>query len=303
MKIAPTKIAAGKMQAPRPAGKTRRGGGVSQGGRRGQYTEGLHPRDEHGHWIVTSGGYRRLRAGSNQKRAKLAGSIRRARGRLKTNAEHTSLTLRLRAMRAKRHGQPAPAGSHRPRPTIDQVRRQVADRAEKRIATAIGGKRLKDYEAMDVHVAKAGGVGKHVIEVKSMQFGSAPSLSVHPHAFVRKIDYARKNKDDTFHTVLMDLRGTAEGGAHAAKYSGHDMYYRRTSGPFSISKMYKVKDMSELKRLIESPPNKLPKAARGVFPTGPKLAAIREQAAKDRDYNNQRSKERKANLGAAAYGK
>jgi hypothetical protein len=136
-----------------------------------------------------------------------------------------------------------------------------------------------------------------------MQFGAKSALSVHPNAFVRKIDHARKNKDDTFHTVLLDLRATAEGGAHAAKYSGHQIYYKRTSGPFAVSKMYKAKDMDEVKRLIETPTNRLPKPARAVFPSGPKLAALREQASKDREYNNARSKEYKAKKGAAAYGR
>jgi hypothetical protein len=279
------------------------GSGYAARAQKALYDETQHPRDAHGHWIVTNGGYRRIRAGSTAKRNTLARSIRKARSGLKTNSEHTSLTLRLRTMRAKRHGLPAPAGSRRPRPTIDQVRRQVADRAEKTMADRLGGKRLKDYEAFDVHVAKAGGAGKHVVEVKTMQHGSRPTLSVHPNAFVRKIDHARKNKDDTFHTVLMDLRATSEGGVHAAQYSGHDIYYKRTSGPFSVSKMYKVKDMDELKRLIEAPGNKLPKAARAVFPSGPKLAELRVKAAKDRAYNNERSKENKVKKGRAAYGR
>ncbi len=73
--------------------------------------------------------------------------------------------------------------------------------------------------------------------------------------------------------------------------------------PYAISKMHKVKDMDELNRLIAMPTSKLPAAAKGSFPKGEALKKLRIQAKSDREYNNGRSKERKATIGAAAYGR
>ncbi len=62
--------------------------------------------------------------------------------------------------------------------------------------------------------------------------------------------------------------------------------------------MYKVKDEAELKYLMSLPNHKLPKAARGEFPRGEELKAKRITAAKDKAYNDARSKASKAKPGA-----
>lgn len=185
--------------------------------------------------------------------------------------------------------------------SLDKVRRAHADMQERRVRDAVGGTWLKDYEPHDVLIEKRGGVS-HAVEVKSLIFGEKRKVSVHPGALENKVDDALAHPRRVYHTVALDTRRTAEGGAHASRYSGHEIYYKRACGPYSLSKMYKCKNMTEVKRLIATPDHLLPEAARGEFPTGQALAKLRVDAAADRDFNNTRSKERKRVKGKAAYG-
>jgi hypothetical protein len=199
---------------------------------------------------------------------------------------------------------PGPHAETRPgSPSLNAARRAHADAQEVRVAQAVGGKRLDDYEPHDVAAPKSGVQGDHAIEVKSLIYGGKPDISVHDNALVRKIEDAKANPGRTYHTVVIDGRATSEGGVHADKFSGHEIYYKRASGRYAIEKMHKVKDIHELNTLMNTPNGKLPAAARGEFPKGQKLAELRDRAAKEKAYNDARSKERKARLGPAAYGK
>jgi hypothetical protein len=176
--------------------------------------------------------------------------------------------------------------------TADEHRRGVADRAERYFAGLLHGKRLKDYEAYDVWVRKPGG-GHHIIEVKTMQHGAENRISVREWALYRKAEHARTHPKDTFHTIVVDLRHKTEGGIHAARYSGHTLYYKRASGRYSLSKMHKVDSTHDIKRLLNMPSNKLPKEAHGVFPKGAALRELKAKGEKTRDYEITRSKERR----------
>lgn len=184
--------------------------------------------------------------------------------------------------------------------TLTVKRRRFADEAEMHVAAITGGKRLTGYEPSDVDIPKPGG-GMHRIEVKSKSFGGKESLSVHTNALYLKAKDAASNPNHTWHTVTIDARHDAEGGAHRENYSGHDLYYKRAAGAYALKDMYKVKDVAELNKLIKMADKELPPAARGALPKGKALKELKEKADKEREYNNARSKERKARLGAAAY--
>ena len=164
----------------------------------------------------------------------------------------------------------------------------------------VGGRWNAGNEPSDVDVPKAGG-GLHRIEVKSKTFGNKQQVSVHAGALYDKVKDQEVHPEDTWHTVAIDRRHSSEGGAHAGFYSGHDVYYKRAVGPYALSKMHKVKDEAELKRLMAAPEHELPEAARGAFPKGGGLEKLKAAAAKDRSYNNGRSKQRKKRIGRAAY--
>jgi hypothetical protein len=127
------------------------------------------------------------------------------------------------------------------------------------------------------------GGAEHAIEVKSLLKGGKKSISVHDDALVRKVDYAAAHPGSTYHTVAVDERATYEGGAHAADYSGHRIYYRRGSGAYSLSQMHAVTDAAELRRLVAAPDAALPAKARGALPAGPSAEkAHASRLAKDR---------------------
>jgi hypothetical protein len=136
-----------------------------------------------------------------------------------------------------------------------------------------------------------------------MLSGKKTALSVHPGAHYDKAMDARKHPGRVYHTVLIDKRHEFEGGQYAANYSGHEIYYKRACGPYAVSKMYKCQDMAEVDRLIKMSDRELPKSAQGAFPKGEALKALKTKADADRAYNNARSKERKAEIGSAAYGR
>lgn len=184
--------------------------------------------------------------------------------------------------------------------TLTVKRRRFADEAEMHVAAMTGGKRLTGYEPSDVDIPKPGG-GLHRIEVKSKSYGGKENLSVHTNALYLKAKDAIDNPGNTWHTVAIDARHDAEGGAHRARYSGHDLYYKRAAGAYALKDMHKVKDVAELNKLINMSDKELPPAARGALPKGKALKELKAKADKDREYNNARSKVRKAKLGAAVY--
>jgi hypothetical protein len=276
------------------------------GGAAGKFDPVKHPRDTQGHWITTGGGVRRIQEGTKQQRDSLAREIRNARKGARTKLRRHNLARLVRTLRGKRRAATAKksraAAAAKP-DSLDAVRRKYADDQERDVARGVGGVRLDDYEPHDVIAPKGRGKGDHAIEVKSLIYGKKEQLSVHENALLRKVEDVGANPDRTYHTIVLDKRNVAEGGAHEGNYSGHDLYYRRASGPYTVATMHKVKDMAELRQLLDAPNESLPAAARGEFPAGHRLKELRARAAKEKAYNDARSKERKARLGAAAYGR
>jgi hypothetical protein len=101
-----------------------------------------------------------------------------------------------------------------------------------------------------------------------------------------------------YHTVAVDERATYEGGAHAENYSGNRLYYRRGAGRWSLASMHKVKDMGELRRLMNTPDADLPAMARGSLPAGEAIAKLRESATKAHESRLNKDRARKQRIRA-----
>ena len=173
---------------------------------------------------------------------------------------------------------------------VDGVVQRYADSVEYDIANGVGGKRIGGfakgngskakgggYSPTDVHVKR--GTAIDAVEVKSMTVGKKRSITVHDDALLRKVDYLKTlPKGSEYHTVLEDRRAVYNKGANKEAYSGHQIYYKRGSGRYSLSKMHKVKDYAELKRLIAAKYKDLPAAAKGKLPPPPSPASLRRKA-------------------------
>ena len=169
---------------------------------------------------------------------------------------------------------------------------------EAMVAKGVGGK-VASLEG-GVYAPRDVQAGSHALEVKSLLKGSKTSISVHDDALLRKVDWMAANHGATYHTVVWDDRGTYEGGNHKDKFSGHQLYYRRGNGRWSLSSMHKVKDMDELKRLIHSDEASLPDKAKGSLPTDPAvIGALRTKAAKAHAARLSKDRARKQRLKAA----
>jgi hypothetical protein len=130
-------------------------------------------------------------------------------------------------------------------------------------ASRMGGKSFPDNDPIDVSV-KGGGVGGKDagIELKTLTHGKNDKITMTSGALARKEAWEKQN-DSQMHTVALDHRDRFEGGKNATLHSGHEIYYKRGVGSFRIGTMYKAKDETELKTLIRTPYDRLPKAAQG----------------------------------------
>jgi len=80
----------------------------------------------------------------------------------------------------------------------------------------------------------------------------------------RKAEWERKNKA-TVHTVVFDdSRVYNANGPGKHDESKRVIYYRRGYGSFRVDGMHQVKDLNELKKLLDTPNDKLPKAAQST---------------------------------------
>jgi len=123
-----------------------------------------------------------------------------------------------RALRAKRMHVPATrAMQHR------------ADREQRRVAQISGGKETPDNSPTDVIV------GRHAIEVKTLQVQKNDKITMHPDSLRRKESFVRRNKMQG-HTVVIDARG-----------SRPQFYYREGFGSFRLGAM-EVVSQDELRR-------------------------------------------------------
>jgi predicted double-glycine peptidase len=170
------------------------------------------------------------------------------------------------------------------------------------VAEWLGGKReqdvaapgQKDKKPFDVRVESPDGKTAKDVEVKALLIRKGNSISVHDDALLRKVDHGEATHNEFF-TVVVDERDTFGGGAYKHLYSGNKIYFKMGSGRYSIKRdMYAVKDVDELKRLLATPPDKLPEKARGSLPPPPPLEELRKKAAEAKVKRNAKDKALKA---------
>lgn len=193
--------------------------------------------------------------------------------------------------KAKFIGQRVGAAEHK---AADGVSNSLAKSLKGKVEEQTGGPGQKDKKPYDVRVKRKGGEGFHDIEVKSMLKGSKMSISVHDDALLRKVEHQEQNPKNLFHTVVVDKRNTYADGVYSSNYSGHEIYYKRGSGAYALSKMYKVKSPAELRRLLDTPDSQLPKEARGKLPPPPPPEKLRASADRASQARKSRDAERKA---------
>jgi hypothetical protein len=187
--------------------------------------------------------------------------------------------------------------------TVGKAEQVYADGIERKVARAVGGKQVggsaeSTGEAKQSHgdpldVALEG----HAVEVKTLLKGGKRNISVHDDALLRKVEYAKRT-GDVYHTVAVDHRDRYGGGQYADGYSGHEVYYKRGSGPYALSKMHPVGSAAELRRLIAAPDSELPEAARGSLPGGKQLVKLRESAERAHASRLRKDRARKARIKA-----
>lgn len=140
------------------------------------------------------------------------------------------------------------------------IQRYCEEHNEPKFAKAVGGLSFKDNEPVDV-VLGVGGVISHGIELKTMVTNKANKITMKRSAMERKAEWERANKA-TFHTVVID-----DSGVYNANGEGnHDeskrrYFYRRGFGSFRVGTMMEVKSIAEIKKLINTPNDKLPPSA------------------------------------------
>jgi hypothetical protein len=123
-------------------------------------------------------------------------------------------------------------------------------------AKRIEGKAFADNGPVDVEM-KLGGK-THGIELKTVTHGKNDKLTMKGEALARKTAYQKEGNE--LHTVALDHRDKF--GETPELHSGHEIYYKRGAGSFRLGSMHKVKDMAELKKLMQTPNAQLPAAAR-----------------------------------------
>ena len=130
----------------------------------------------------------------------------------------------------------------------DKLAQDQGDKRARDVATWTGMKLTGDNEPMDA-VARTARGQMCGIEVKCLTRQSNDKITMHPESLARKNGWAKKNRASTF-TVVIDDRDDFEGGKHADKYSGHQIYMQRGFGSFRLGSMVKIRDSMQLRDII-----------------------------------------------------
>lgn len=149
------------------------------------------------------------------------------------------------------------------RPLIDrEVQRYCEEHNEAYLATKVGGTALPDSEPMDIVVFGKKGLIHHGIELKTMLFNKRGYIRMKASAVARKAEW-EKLHGASVHTLVFDDSNVKDAkGKGKHDLSNRIIYYRRGYGSASVHDMHKVENMRELLRLINTPDEDLPAAAK-----------------------------------------
>ena len=121
-----------------------------------------------------------------------------------------------------------------------------ADAKERALAAQLKGLSFENSEPVDIVIGKKGSV-QHGIEHKYMTMSKNMKITMNKYAQVRKVEWERKN-NAPIHTVV--------------EFPDGSFAYRRGVGSFRTGTMQPVKSVSELRKLINTPDEKLPESAK-----------------------------------------
>lgn len=136
------------------------------------------------------------------------------------------------------------------------------------LAESVGGRALKDNEPVDVVVLSEDGKPHHGCELKTMLTGSFERnrIDMCAYARIRKVNWLKANPGTPLHTVVFDDRTVFDfSGEENHKIENRRMFYRRgIAGSPVIYGMQEFTTMDELKELMDTKEEDLPKKARRV---------------------------------------
>lgn len=121
---------------------------------------------------------------------------------------------------------------------------------------------LRDNEPVDAVVVRDGKI-EHGVELKTMVDNGNNKITMKESALARKRQWVKDNKA-TFHTVVFDDQKVFNAGGEGihGPASARSIFYKRGAGSFRVGSMHRVKNMNELRSLIDMPDEKLPTAAK-----------------------------------------
>ncbi len=153
------------------------------------------------------------------------------------------------------------------------IQRYAEEHNEPRFAEAVGGESYRDSEPVDVGI-RAGGRVAHGLELKTMVSNSNNKITMKSSAMEKKKAW-QEQTGAAFHTVVLDDQNVfqakgqiddhtpgTQGYADLHDASKRQIYYKRGAGSFRVNGMHPVADHAELLRLLDTPDDKLPEAAR-----------------------------------------
>lgn len=150
---------------------------------------------------------------------------------------------------------------------------RYAEAQEEKVVKALGGRQGTDNGALDT-VRHSGGK-EQGMEVKCCvnkdspnKIGKKAQMKCEKDQKARKEQWASEKEGRELHTIYFDHRDRAVnletgefiGAAHA--FSGHEIYYRRGVGPYTMGGMHPANSWAEVDRLMNMPADQLPPKAR-----------------------------------------
>lgn len=144
-----------------------------------------------------------------------------------------------------------------------EQQRYAEEQNEAWLAKSLGGMTDPDNKPTDVILTDKKGKVTHGIEVKTSINEKDRRINMSAAARVRKAMWEKENKA-LIHTVVIDDQEVFNAnGKGKHDFSKRRIFYRRgIGGSARIDGMHEVKSIEELKKLIDTPENKLPKKAR-----------------------------------------
>jgi hypothetical protein len=152
------------------------------------------------------------------------------------------------------------------------IQRYAEEHNEPKFAAAVGGKSFPDGEPVDVAIRGPDGKPSHGIELKTQVVGSNRKITMKRSAMERKAAWESEHGVPVHTVIFDDTRVYNANGPGDHDESKRRILYKRGFGSFRTGNMHEVKDVAELKALMDAPEDQLPAAAKR--PAGQSLGKL-----------------------------